>query len=227
MRSLFVSLAAAAALLSAGSAGAANLLVNGSFETRVVTAADSCQGIAWCVRSAASTPGWTQTGDGVDLVHDTYTQGGAPFLVLNDPTDGDNFLDMNQGGSLGGLFQVVGATTGAAYRLSLDISAWAQNSDPGTVRFELYNPYTNVVIATDAFTETVENTTWDRLSLTGVATADQIGVRIYGVAANQAGMGVDNVVLSLAVPEPASWALMIGGFGLAGVALRRRPLATA
>jgi hypothetical protein len=25
-----------------------------------------------------------------------------------------------------------------------------------------------------------------------------------------------------AVPEPASWALMIGGFGLAGAALRRR-----
>jgi len=29
------------------------------------------------------------------------------------------------------------------------------------------------------------------------------------------------------VPEPASWALMIGGFGLAGAALRRRPSATA
>jgi len=25
-----------------------------------------------------------------------------------------------------------------------------------------------------------------------------------------------------AVPEPASWALMAGGFGLAGVAMRRR-----
>lgn len=28
--------------------------------------------------------------------------------------------------------------------------------------------------------------------------------------------------LSLSVPEPASWALMVGGFGLAGVAMRRR-----
>jgi hypothetical protein len=35
--------------------------------------------------------------------------------------------------------------------------------------------------------------------------------------------GVDNVsVTAGGVPEPASWALMIGGFGLAGAALRRR-----
>jgi hypothetical protein len=32
---------------------------------------------------------------------------------------------------------------------------------------------------------------------------------------------------SAAVPEPASWALMIGGFGLAGAALRRRRTAVA
>jgi microcystin-dependent protein len=30
-----------------------------------------------------------------------------------------------------------------------------------------------------------------------------------------------------AVPEPGTWALMIGGFGLAGAALRRRRAATA
>ena len=34
-------------------------------------------------------------------------------------------------------------------------------------------------------------------------------------------------VESLGVPEPATWALMLGGFGLAGVALRRRTSAAA
>ena len=34
--------------------------------------------------------------------------------------------------------------------------------------------------------------------------------------------GLDDISLSLAVPEPATWALMIGGFGLVGIAARRR-----
>jgi hypothetical protein len=33
---------------------------------------------------------------------------------------------------------------------------------------------------------------------------------------------IDNVQIGSAVPEPASWALMIVGFGLTGAALRRR-----
>ena len=40
---------------------------------------------------------------------------------------------------------------------------------------------------------------------------------------------IDNLVVNsgAAVPEPASWALMIGGFGLAGAALRRRRMVAA
>lgn len=38
---------------------------------------------------------------------------------------------------------------------------------------------------------------------------------------------LDNVTIGGAVPEPATWALMIGGFGLAGSALRRRRAVTA
>ena len=33
---------------------------------------------------------------------------------------------------------------------------------------------------------------------------------------------VDSIALSNAVPEPATWAMMIGGFGLVGGAMRRR-----
>jgi len=40
-------------------------------------------------------------------------------------------------------------------------------------------------------------------------------------------IAVDTIGFSAGVPEPATWALMIGGFGLAGTALRRRKAATA
>ena len=41
--------------------------------------------------------------------------------------------------------------------------------------------------------------------------------------------GLDNLTTSGggAIPEPGTWALMIGGFGLAGAALRRRQAAAA
>jgi hypothetical protein len=35
-----------------------------------------------------------------------------------------------------------------------------------------------------------------------------------------------DILIGGGVPEPATWALMLGGFGLAGVALRRRGLAS-
>ena len=43
---------------------------------------------------------------------------------------------------------------------------------------------------------------------------------------------IDNVTVDVIgaitpVPEPAAWALMLGGFGLAGAAMRRRGRSTA
>lgn len=47
---------------------------------------------------------------------------------------------------------------------------------------------------------------------------------IYGLQfrSTSAAFEVDNIAFSGAVPEPASWALMLGGFGMIGGALRSR-----
>ncbi|HEV2569459.1 PEPxxWA-CTERM sorting domain-containing protein [Sphingomonas sp.] len=210
---------AAFAALSALTAPAyGNLLTNGSFEARAVTAADNCLGFAWCVRSFASTPGWTQYANGVDLIHNKYEQPGLPVLV--DASHGVQFLDMNQEGAIGGLAQIVAATAGQTYTLSLDASAWATNSRGGTIGYDLYDPSSNLVLATGGFTDPAGGT-WVRRTLNAQAASNQIGVRVYSVFAAQAGMGLDNVVLNAAVPEPATWAMMIGGFGLMGFTARR------
>jgi hypothetical protein len=224
MRIRMLALAATAGLAVTTPASAA-LLTNGSFEDRVVTAADTCQGIAWCVRSPTSLPGWTQVLDGVDLIHTNYAQGPA---VLLDPTDGSNFLDMNQAGALGGIEQVVsGLVAGSTYSLSLDIGGWATNSGAGTVQYGLYDGVTNALLNNQSFSYPAAGT-WARQTVTGVATSGSIRVRIEAVHTFQAGPGVDNVVLTGAtvVPEPSTWALMIAGFGLAGAALRRRAALT-
>jgi PEP-CTERM motif-containing protein len=54
----------------------------------------------------------------------------------------------------------------------------------------------------------------------------RLGLSDFNGAADGNDFGVDNISLN-SVPEPAAWALMIGGFGLAGAALRRRRAATA
>ena len=45
---------------------------------------------------------------------------------------------------------------------------------------------------------------------------------IHAFEIRNAYLQLDNVVLNASVPEPASWALLITGFGLTGAAMRRR-----
>jgi len=196
----------------------ANLLLNGSFEAVDASASP------FFIRSFASTPGWTQFGDGVDLIHNNYTQ--AP-TVLVEASDGVQFLDMNQAGALGGIEQVVTALTGVSYRLELDTAAWATNAIGGTIGYQLFDPTTSAILAQGSYTDSVGGT-WVLRSLDGVATSSQIGVRIQGLARNQAGMGLDNVRLNAvnaAVPEPSSLALLAlaaGTIGIPALARRRR-----
>jgi hypothetical protein len=194
-------------------AAQANLLLNGSFE------AVSAAAPPHYVRSFSSTPGWTQFGDGVDLIHNDYEQPSLPVLV--DASDGVQFLDMNQAGALGGVWQVVAVTAGTAYHLTLDASAWATNSRGGTLGYALFDPLSNAVLASASFSDAVGGS-WAHLSLDAIALSDSLGVRIEGLHAAQAGMGLDNVVLAAAVPEPATWALWLAGMAALGAALRRR-----
>lgn len=53
------------------------------------------------------------------------------------------------------------------------------------------------------------------------------GVRLLGLSPSDARIGFGNISYAGPVPEPATWGLLIAGFGTVGGALRRRPAARA
>jgi hypothetical protein len=196
---------AAAFLSCAGAASASSLLQNGSFEEIAVT------GEPWFVRSFTSLPGWTQYYDGVDLVHNNYTQGPA---VLIDAEDGVQFLDMNQAGFNGGIFQEVSVTAGNTYLLTLFTSAWATNGVNTAIQYQLYDPTSGTVLANGANANT--EGVWTERQISAVAIGNSLGVRIVNTYATQAASGLDNVQLTdiSAAPEPGTVALLgLGGIG--------------
>ena len=68
---------------------------------------------------------------------------------------------------------------------------------------------------------TITNSGTFDYSIAGAVAATNFGSNSYWAAFNDITTG------GSVVPEPATWALMIGGFGLAGATLRRRRTATA
>lgn len=202
---------AAALLTSAGAASASSLLQNGSFEEIEVT------GSPWVVRSLTSLPGWTQYNDGVDLVHNNYAQGPAVLVAAE---DGVQFLDMNQAGQNGGIFQEVSVTAGSTYQLTLFTSGWATNGLDTSIQYQLYDPTSGTVLANGSNANT--QGVWTEREVSGVAISNSLGVRIFNTYASQAGSGLDNVQLTdiSAAPEPGTVALL--GLGGVGFLIARR-----
>lgn len=193
-------------LLAAAGTLQAGLLTNGSFEQNAITASP------WYARSFSSLPGWTQYADGVDVIHNNYVQSPS---VLTDAQDGVQFLDMNQASLNGGVYQVVTVTPGTTYRLTLYVADWASNGVDAQVTYSLYNPGDNTTLNSAVFGAPVSGQ-WYLRTLEATATSSQLGVRIYGSYATQAGAGVDNVSLDVASPEPSTAAL--AGIAIAATA---------
>jgi hypothetical protein len=190
---------------------AANLLVNGNFEAST--------------SQTATPPGWTNIG---------HTDGVIAYSLFGTPAfDGNYFYDIGGFGgaipTLGdGIMQTVATSIGQVYTLSFGYTG--ENGNPGqtTVMDVLIGGMlTSFSIVSDntgglqkAFTATFLNYT-----ATGASTTIAFTIK----SSTNRGANdpvIDRVVFEAAnagaVPEPASWAMMIAGFGLAGVALRRR-----
>ncbi len=199
LRSAALALAASAAV--AGSADAANLLMNGSFETGDLS-------------------GWTVVGPNSHSLNTMRgrSDGGSIFAE-----DGTYFLGDGTVGQATTYSQTFADTAGATYGFSFWYYASAYSADnPATNLFASVN---GVKLFEPAATDDLA---W--YLATGTFTGTGSDTFAFGSRNDPAGNFFDNFAVAEVtggVPEPGVWGLMILGFGLSGAALRRRRFAVA
>ncbi len=179
-----------------GSANAAtNLISNGGFETFTGLFTGN---YAKVTPSSGTLESWIVGGTSIDVIKNQY---GA----IN-----GNSIDMLGSPGPGSLSQSFSTTAGSHYLLSFDLARNEPDSSLLTVNVagKVYE-FTGTTTAKNymqSFTALTNNTTLLFSSANVVA---------YG------GAVLDNVSVS-AVPEPSTYALMLGGLGLMGFMARRR-----
>ena len=213
----------AAATFLGGTAHAAELIVNGGFEDLdTYSAPGSLGSYAYPEGSVA---GWTFYGAG--LINGTTAtpwfgyaapQGfsgtqygfvqGQGWLVQSFPADLTGDLQLSWlGGSRPDIF-------GGGYKGDQNYEVWLGTTLLGTF-------------------STLSGQDFILRTLTGpsVTAGSSYNLIFHGLSASDNTAFLDNVSASISptggVPEPATWAMMIAGFGLVGAAMRRRTLATA
>jgi hypothetical protein len=153
--------------------------------------------------------GWTQFGN-TSFIGVTGNFGGVA------PADGDFQAYFGPPGSIGGIFQTLATTVGATYDISFDLYNFGGTPSEYMVQF---GSTTLVdVVNSPAFGYTT-------FEYTAVATSADTGFTAFGFQQNLAYFLLDDVVVTLAVPEPSS--LISGSIAVLigiGCALRRRGL---
>ncbi len=213
---------AMATVLGSGVAHA-NLLTNGSFEdtTNFVDQGNDTMDL-----DVGSTlmPGWTVTGSH----YLSWIGPNNPFGLTASPAGGSYFLDLTgyvTGAPFSGVTQTIATHAGSSYLLTFDLGSSPTYGVQDGVTASAGS-------ASGAFTSTNDGTDynlWQPESLSFKATGSSTAVTILGNSGAEY-IGLDNVsvVETAAIPEPATWAMMLVGFGALGAALRsRRKMAAA
>ncbi len=194
--------AAAALLLGASHAAAAEFVTNGGFETGDLT-------------------GWTQVGANSH----GYTQvtGGGVQYAGNHAIEEGNYSTEG----FGGVSQALNTVANGVYQISLFWATSNSNDVNSQALQVLWNGVDQAGIfgaAEHGYIQllyTVTGAGHDTLTVQGFSDHGFNYVDDISVTGAANGPGANGV------PEPATWALLLSGFGLAGATLRRRKAAMA
>ncbi len=218
----------ATAFAFAGPAVAANLVTNGSFES--TTAIDKTyfngQVTGWSGGTNLTFIDFPGTADDLSKYLTVY----GPFPTTS--PDGGNFVEADGDPSYSGaIYQTVGdLTVGKTYDVKFYQAAGQQYgfTGPTTEQWQ-------VSLGTDSKLSSLFSLPqgavgpWQKqtLSFTASAASEVLTFLAVGTPGGAPPISfLDGVSLTASVPEPASWALMLAGFGSVGFALRRRAAAT-
>ena len=221
MRALLVASAVAAGLLFAQPA-LANLIIDPGFETPAVPA-----GSFSLFNTGTTFSSWTVVGapGQVAIVSGSFQQNGFNFV----PAGGAQWLDLTgfNSNSATGVQQTVATTLGTTY----DLSFWVGNIvNPGgifgttsTVRVLLDG--SQIFSATNSGGAGSASQTWQQFTTSFVGTGAPVTLAFLNAdPSSDNSNGLDDIDLEIGsaggIPEPTDWALLLAGFGAAGIALR-------
>jgi choice-of-anchor C domain-containing protein len=203
MKKFVLALAALAALPTGANAAA---FMNGSFET-----GPAVGGFSTYFAGATDITGWVVGSHSVDYIGGYWQS-----------QDGSRNIDLS-GNAPGSISQTFDTVNGLTYTVKFWL---AGNPDGGPTIKPLL---VDVGGATTLYNFDVTGASrgamnWVEKSYTFTATGASTTLTFASNSGTAYGPALDNVSV-VAVPEPATWAMMIGGLGLVGVSMRRRKTA--
>ncbi|WP_254602782.1 PEPxxWA-CTERM sorting domain-containing protein [Sphingomonas bacterium] len=176
----------------------------------------------------AGSAGYSSSGQYGNVSLYTSANGGsatAPASLVSPP--GGNFLAADPAFQAGAISQLItGLTVGNSYALSFFWAGSQQAGFSGTTTEGWTGSLGGTSFATPVITTPSQGFyPWQKFSTVIKATSTSETLSFLAVGGPSGGQPpfalLDGVSLT-AVPEPATWGMMILGFGLAGVALRRQ-----